>query len=108
MNKKTKDKQKQMSKENENGHIDSQTYPLTTSSTREASPKTTGPRCRWITNHVKLIVLNHFPDLCNLWSEEIAVHRSRFQWESISYNFRQWMEILMGQQNENKNDEAET
>ena len=26
-----------------------------------------------VTNHVKLIVLNHFPDLCNLWSEEIAV-----------------------------------
>ena len=35
-------------------------------------------------------------------------YKSRFQWESISYNFRQWMEILMGQQNENKNDEAET
>ena len=33
---------------------------------------------------------------------------SRFQWENISYNFRQWMEILMGQQNENKNDGAET
>ena len=57
MNKKTKPKRKKMCKVNENGHIDLHLDYLL----REASSQTTGLRCRWITNHVKLIVLNHLP-----------------------------------------------
>ena len=51
-----------MRKVNENGHIESQTYTLTTFYARSQLPDHwAGPRCRWITNHVKLMVLNHLP-----------------------------------------------
>ena len=51
-----------MRKVNENGHIEGQTHTLTTFYARSQLPDLwAGPRCRWIANDVKLIVLNHLP-----------------------------------------------